>query len=925
MPLRSVEAASRDDAIAAAREQFGPQARVVGVRRVRSGGVLGFFATERYVAEVAELAPETAVRPTGPSGFGDDEPPADFSSPLASAAPARARATAPPRNGAAAWAAAAAPRSSDDIPDEVRAAAAAARAARSAGRAAEPAPARSAARTSPRPADDERVSELVGLLTAHPAEPAASGYSRTSPPRAAFPRAGATSRSGEPLVDDDETETPVRGGGQRVLPAAAPTAPSPFTAALARMVAGDQEVRQAVHEALATPASETAAQPAETRDAEAWPPRSEPTRSAETPVPPSPAHQEEETVGDLVEAPPSPTDLAVEVPTWAAEPEAPTSSTSQREEAIADLLRGALAQGHSDEALAGILRKVLAGASPQSALAEPVGAPAEPVLAVPTLPVPPLDLTPVPEIGDDVPAVVVPVVDRPFADELSTRVVVPRTVAPAPVAEAVEEAAPVAAETSFAPAEVSLAPAPVVLSTSPTSMWGVPASSSLWGEAAAVPSARTDDASVPAAVTQEPVEAPLFPASIAVEPVVDAVVETPVVESPVAEAVIEEAVIEEALAEDEVVEEAEVAEVAELAPVLARTASDPAPMMTLDATTVMPPLSLLPPLPSSRGRGRPPVPPAAPRAAAPRPPAASTQSAGTEPAAAAEVEAPEVDRTLATVTRLPVAPLMAGPDVPELPEDFDQLCAEELLAAPEPTPMFAAAAAAAAAPEAVASGDVVDRLVQLGLPAELLGSTFRADVAQLGTYAALTRSLALQLPKAPELPRGAGEAVFVVGPGADALRAARSLAAALHLDPDCVQWATRGDLAGLAPRSSRITSVDVAVDRRQESIADGTVTIVAVDAPLRADAYWMAQLVGVWAPVAVWAVVEATRKPEDLEAWLDGLPRVDALVVQDADLSADPAAVLRRVDAPVAVVDGARATPHRWASLLCERLESTTT
>jgi len=433
-------------------------------------------------------------------------------------------------------------------------------------------------------------------------------------------------------------------------------------------------------------------------------------------------------------------------------------------------------------------------------------------------------------------------------------------------------------------------------------------------------------------MTQEPVGAPLFPPSTTVEPVADVVVEAPlveapepvadvVVETPVAEAVLEEALIEED-ASDEVVEEAEVAEVA---PVLARTASDPAPMMTLDATTVMPPLSLLPPLPSSRGRGRPPVPPSAPRAAAPRRPAASTKSVGTEPTAAADVEPPEVDRSLATVTRLPVAPLMAGPDVPELPEDFDQLCAEELLGAPGPTPLFAAAAAAAAAPATPASGDVVDRLVQLGLPAELLGSPFRADVAQLGTYAALTRSLALQLPKAPELPRGAGEAVFVVGPGADALRAARSLAASLHLDPDCVQWATRGDLAGLAPRSSRITSVDVAVDRREESIAAGTVTIVAVDAPMRADAYWMAQLVGVWAPVAVWAVVEATRKPEDLEAWFAGLPRVDALVVQDADLSADPAAVLRRVEAPVAVIDGARATPHRWASLLCERLESTTT
>ena len=62
MPLRSVEAATRDDAIAAAREQFGATARVVGVRRVRSGGVLGFFATERYVAEVD---PDASVRPTG--------------------------------------------------------------------------------------------------------------------------------------------------------------------------------------------------------------------------------------------------------------------------------------------------------------------------------------------------------------------------------------------------------------------------------------------------------------------------------------------------------------------------------------------------------------------------------------------------------------------------------------------------------------------------------------------------------------------------------------------------------------------------------------------------------------------------------------------------------------------------------------------
>ena len=106
-----------------------------------------------------------------------------------------------------------------------------------------------------------------------------------------------------------------------------------------------------------------------------------------------------------------------------------------------------------------------------------------------------------------------------------------------------------------------------------------------------------------------------------------------------------------------------------------------------------------------------------------------------------------------------------------------------------------------------------------------------------------------------------------------------------------------------------MTTVETAMDRRQDAAASGNVTIVAVDAPLRSDSYWMSQMLAIWTPNAVWVVVEATRKPEDLEPWLDGLPRVDALVVTDTDLSADPAAVLRRVAAPVAIVDGVRATP----------------
>jgi hypothetical protein len=254
---------------------------------------------------------------------------------------------------------------------------------------------------------------------------------------------------------------------------------------------------------------------------------------------------------------------------------------------------------------------------------------------------------------------------------------------------------------------------------------------------------------------------------------------------------------------------------------------------------------------------------------------------------------------------------MGMPDMPEEAFERDDLFA----------PLTPPTAAAPSAPAPLTPAEVAGRLEVLGVPKDLLGDTFADDVAKTGTYAALTRALARRLPQAPELPGGPGQAVFVVGPGVDALRAARSLAATLHLDPDCVQWATRGDLAGLAPKGSRVTTIEAAIDRRQEAVLAGTATIVAVDAPLRTDAYWMAQLMTVWAPAGVWAVVEATRKPEDLEPWIDGLPRVDALIVQDTDLSADPAAVLRRVAAPVALVDGVRATPHRWASLLCERLE----
>ncbi|MGZ4565652.1 MAG: hypothetical protein ACXVFZ_02330 [Blastococcus sp.] len=1042
MPLRSVEAATRDDAIAAAREQFGPSARVVGVRRVRSGGVLGFFATERYVAEVAndqlgrpEVPAPAAGRPAGgrsalTSTGGFASSPLSAAAP-ATAAPSTASGRAPARNGAAAWAAAAG--AAEPAPSRP------ATPGRSATPTRFPAPAWSTAEPASR-ADEDRVSELAGLLGAGraEAEPAAPVYGRTSFPRASFPRA--TRDATASLLDDEDDDAPY--GGRPVLPEApASAAPSPFTAALARMVSGDRDVRQAVEQVLEQPMVLRSR-----GDAEVRPSWSGFLRSEDTSAPSFATRQEEETVGDQVIAPPSMHEpRTTALPNWAVEPE-PAVSGSPREEAIAEVLRSALAQGHSDEALAGILRKVLAGASPQTALTEPAapeveepvvtepevapapvltapvtmslamalaGIPARapepaveeiasPVVEAPAVEIPacqaPVFEAPVVETpAFETPAFEAPAFEAPAADELiidepadeSPVLEAPVFEAPvfetplfeAPVFEAPVFEAPVvetpvveapAVETAVVPVPEVAPPAPLpmpsvaipapassIWGTPADSIWGGPAShSTLWGEPVASSAAPTTSADAPIwaeIVRQEPVVAvESAPAPVA-EPALDIELTETVEDEPAPAAELEAPAEFEAPAEGEaeaaeiveaeVFEAAEV-EVAELAPMLARTASDPAPM-SLDATTVMPPLSLLPPLPGSRAgrRGRPPVPPSSSRPSAPAAPpsAPSAPSVPATPAPPASspslpedvdvvAEAP-VSSPLATVTRLPVAPLMATPETPEMPGLFDDVdddeAVDETVAEAAPAGPAAAEAPVVAEPvrpapptvAASAPGTVAAQLEVLGVPENLLGATFATDVETHGTYAALTRALGLRLPKAPELPTGAGEVLFVVGPGVETLRAARSLAAMLRLDPDTVQWATRGDLAGLAPKGSRVTTADAAIDRRLDVATAGTVTIVAVDAPMRTDAYWTAQMMTIWAPVAVWAVVEATRKPEDLMPWIDGLPRVDALIVQDTDLSADPAAVLRRVAAPVAILDGVRATPHRWASLLCERLE----
>ncbi len=311
-----------------------------------------------------------------------------------------------------------------------------------------------------------------------------------------------------------------------------------------------------------------------------------------------------------------------------------------------------------------------------------------------------------------------------------------------------------------------------------------------------------------------------------------------------------------------------------------RPAATPAPAPWSDDSTLsMPPLTLLPPRtarPSWVAK-----PPVLVRRAEPAPVVAPVQAA--RPPVRRPAASQPADR-LAMVTRL-----MDG-------RRHDLLC------------------------HAAGPSDLVPALRALGLPAAMLEAGLAADARTRGAYSALHSVLDAHLPALPQAPTGPGDVLAVVGPGSEALVTARALAHVLGLDSDQVLWATPGELACLTPHANQVTSSDGARLRRQAG--SSTATIVAIDAPLRSGrSTWVSQMLDVWAPTAVWGALDATRKPGDLSQWLRSLPRLDAIAVSDTDASTDPAAVLTYAPVPVALLDGVPATAHRWATLLCERLE----
>ncbi|MCU1379206.1 MAG: hypothetical protein JWN29_2189 [Acidimicrobiales bacterium] len=222
----------------------------------------------------------------------------------------------------------------------------------------------------------------------------------------------------------------------------------------------------------------------------------------------------------------------------------------------------------------------------------------------------------------------------------------------------------------------------------------------------------------------------------------------------------------------------------------------------------------------------------------------------------------------------------------------------------ESTPVFVPASA----PARVALPACDRELLSLGIPTSMLPTDLSPGMA----VAALLRSL--RLPSVPPIPAQPGAVTVVIGERRAAARLAADVAGELSISKRDI-WVAEPGPEGRPGRL--VTAADAAAERR--TWVSGP-TVVALTAPTGArDLRWAESMLDALEPTAVWGVVDAGRKPEDVQAWSDALGGLDALALEHLEATVSPAAVLQ-LGIPVARIEGQKATPALWAVLLAERI-----
>jgi hypothetical protein len=222
------------------------------------------------------------------------------------------------------------------------------------------------------------------------------------------------------------------------------------------------------------------------------------------------------------------------------------------------------------------------------------------------------------------------------------------------------------------------------------------------------------------------------------------------------------------------------------------------------------------------------------------------------------------------------------------------------------------------------TGDAtLDALRRAGLDEDTVAAV-AAGLRRGGSLEALLLEAFGRLGAAPPLPRRVGSLLVVAGAGAQARELAGAAAVEMGSDPAEVA------VASLDPRAEGVVPGQACVRSAEEAaeLAPGwrrsRAAVVVVDAPVT-DTHrsWATHVITSLRPTAVWGIVDATHKAEDIGAWAHALGGIDALAVENLGASVSPATVLR-VGIPVARLDGRPASASRWTATIVDRMDPCT-
>ncbi|MGK2959424.1 MAG: hypothetical protein ACSLFB_13720 [Acidimicrobiales bacterium] len=215
----------------------------------------------------------------------------------------------------------------------------------------------------------------------------------------------------------------------------------------------------------------------------------------------------------------------------------------------------------------------------------------------------------------------------------------------------------------------------------------------------------------------------------------------------------------------------------------------------------------------------------------------------------------------------------------------------------------------------------METLTSLGLPEALAATSCRGSLQTSDPDLTSSIFTAMQrLPRPPALPSFAGAIVAAVGDRNDALELGRVMAIDLGLDPEQVLLASHLYKGRHIPASRRIAETGVARELGNRWRHQGQTQVIAVESSMSpSEALWAYHMLGALQPAAIWAVVNANHKNEDIVAWTDRLGGVDALALTHLEDTVSPATLLQ-TGIPIARLNSRPATPALWAALLSERL-----